>query len=187
MKKPRHSFESQVCTLTLAEGLAEYYEKNPALVRGDHLSAEAREFFRSHDTAHVVFGCGTSMPDEAVVKIASFFGTTEGFKVLRGYRLYESLDIYRRLPLLDTLRALAYAAYLVPRTIYRCAKQTRRWPWRDFEPDLAVPLHTLRMQFGIEVAHNDTGHSRADARGTEPRSGGGQEGSTGSAARGRPT
>lgn len=36
------------------------------------------EFFRCHDAAHVVFGCGTGLDDEAVVKIWSFFGTTRG-------------------------------------------------------------------------------------------------------------
>ena len=152
----RHSFEDQACPLTLAEGLAEYYQKNPALLRDDRLSPEAREFFRSHDTAHVVFGCGTSMTDEAVVKIASLFGTTEGFRVLRGYRLYESLDIYRRLDVLDTLRAVACAVVLVPRTIFRCMKQVAYWPWKDYQPHLGTPLTLLRDQFGITVTRTET-------------------------------
>lgn len=51
------------------------------------LSAEAEHFFRCHDTAHVVFRCGSTLDDEAAVKIASIFGTTAGFDVLKGYRL----------------------------------------------------------------------------------------------------
>jgi hypothetical protein len=47
-----HRYQSQACTMTLAEGIAEY----PA--------------------AHVVFGCGTPLDDEAAVKVASRFGTT---------------------------------------------------------------------------------------------------------------
>lgn len=87
----KHTFERQASRQTLGEGLAEYHEKNPGLRKDHELSIDAREFFRCHDVVHVVYGCSTSMPDEAVVKLASLFGTTAGFQVLKGYRLNESL------------------------------------------------------------------------------------------------
>ncbi len=63
-----HRFESPRSTQTLAEGLAEYLAAHPNLKRDDQLaSAEARQFFRAHDIVHVLYGCGTSMPDEAIV------------------------------------------------------------------------------------------------------------------------
>ena len=46
-------------TLTLESGLAEYYASRDDLVGGRGVSREAREFFRCHDAAHVVFGCST--------------------------------------------------------------------------------------------------------------------------------
>lgn len=77
MPSDSHEFESPNTTQSLAEGLAEYFAANPLLKRDEHLiSPEARQFFRSHDAVHVVYGCGTSMPDEAIVKLASIFGTT---------------------------------------------------------------------------------------------------------------
>lgn len=148
-----HRFESVSSTQTLAEALAEYYAANPALKRGSSLSLQAQEFFRCHDTVHVLYGCGTSMPDEAIVKLASLFGTTGGFSVLRGYRLHESLDIYRKLPLASTAVALLIAPYLISRTIWRCVRQRRPWPWAEHQQYTNTPLHELRAHFGIKVAH----------------------------------
>jgi len=149
-----HRFESPASTQTLAQGLAEYFAAHPELKREDQLaSAEARKFFRSHDIVHVLYGCGTSMPDEAIVKLASLFGTTGGVEVLRGYTHHETLPIYRRLPVRSTLLALLTAPYLVLRTIWRCSRQHRRWPWADNEQYMDRPLVELRAAFGIEVAH----------------------------------
>jgi hypothetical protein len=148
-----HQFESSASAQTLAEGLAEYYGANPELKRGAALSPEAREFFQAHDVVHVVYGCSTSMPDEAIVKLSSLFGSSAGLAVLRGYQLHESLDIYRRLPLRSTLAALMTAPYLVGRTIWRCTRQRAKWPWGDHRQFMQTPLRELRERFGIRVAH----------------------------------
>lgn len=150
-----HQFESAESRQPLAEGLAEYYAANPHLTRGASLSPEAGEFFRCHDTVHVLYGCGTTMPDEAVVKLASIFGTTGGLSVLKGYALHESVDIYRKLPLGSTARAVVAAPYLVTRTIWRCTRQPAKWPWSEHERYMRIPLRELRSEFGIEVAHRN--------------------------------
>lgn len=146
-------YQSPDSTQTLAEALTEYYALNPGLKRGDALSPEARAFFRSHDVVHVLYGCGTSMPDEAVVKLASVFGTTGGLSVLRGYRLHESLDIYRRLPLGSTIGALLASPFIFLRTLWRCARQQAKWPWSDHAQYMETPLRDLRARFGITVTH----------------------------------
>jgi hypothetical protein len=154
MRSLTHQFESQASTQTLREGLAEYFAAHPSLKRqGSLSSAEAREFFRSHDIVHVLYGCGTTMPDEAVVKLASLCGTTGGWAVLRGYTHHETLDIYTRLPLASTVLALLLAPYLVARTVWRCWRQPKRWPWTENQHLLDVPLFELRAEFGITVAH----------------------------------
>ena len=154
MASNKHQFESPRSLQTLAQGLAEYYASNPSLKRENSLrSAEAQQFFRSHDTVHVVYGCGTSMPDEAIVKLSSMFGTTGGLGVLRGYVNHETLDIYTKLPLGSTLLALVSSPYLIVRTLWRCAWQHKRWPWVAYEQHLNTPLYELRSLFGIKVAH----------------------------------
>ncbi len=154
MVKARHRFESQNSTQTLVEGLAEYFAANPFLKRDDGLiSPEAKQFFRSHDIVHVLYGCGTTMLDEAVVKLSSLMGTTAGLSVLRGYTHHETLDIYTKLPLGSTLLALLSAPYLIIRTLWRCSRQTQRWPWVEHQQFLDMPLNEVREKFGIKVAH----------------------------------
>lgn len=153
-----HRFQSPLSTQTLAEGLSEYFKAHPDLKREEHLvSADARQFFRSHDIVHVLYGCDTSMSDEAIVKLASLVGTTGGLRILRGYAHHETLDIYRRLPLASTLVALLASPYLIVRTIWRCSRQRRRWPWIENEQFMAVSLAELRAAFGIRVAHERHG------------------------------
>ena len=137
---------------SLADGLAEYHREHPFLTRGDQLSADAREFFRNHDVVHVVYGCGTSLTHEAVVKLSSFFGTTGGREAIDGYRLNESHDIYKTLRLVDILTTIAHAFIVVPRTLWRCARQTAQWPWAGHEAHLNTPLRDLRARYHIRVA-----------------------------------
>ncbi|MBI1200101.1 MAG: hypothetical protein GC203_19755 [Phenylobacterium sp.] len=145
------AFQPQDSAMTLAEGLAEYYEKHPLLKRGATLPAPAQDFFRCHDAAHIVFGCDTSLANEAVVKLSSIFGTTAGLGVLKGYALYDSLDIYRKLPPGEVLDVIARAVVIAPRTIARRLRQTKRWPWSRFEAFLDWPLVEIRREFGIYV------------------------------------
>lgn len=155
-------FEQQDSAQTLAEGLAEYHAANPGLLAERDQSPAARAWFRSHDVAHVVFGCGTSLPDEAAVKIASLLGTTAGLGVLRGYRLHEARRIYRRIGACEVAGTLLAALVVVPRTAWRCLRQRRHWPWDGFEAHAQQPLAELRRAFGITVAR-PRGRSRADA------------------------
>jgi hypothetical protein len=148
-----HHFQSPNSPQTLAEGLAEYFAANPGLKRDAQLlSPDARQFFRSHDAVHVVYGCGTTMPDEAIVKLASLFGTTGGLGVLRGYAHHETLDIYRKLPVGETALAILASPFLIARTAWRCMRQARRWPWDQYDDYLDMPLREIRARFGIKVA-----------------------------------
>ena len=154
MAVSRHQFESALSTQTLAQGLAEYFAANPSLKRQETLlSTEARQFFGSHDIVHVLYGCGTTMPDEAIVKLTSLFGTTGGFQVLRGYANYETLDIYTKLPPRSTMLALVMSPYLIVRTLWRCTLQTQRWPWAENQQYMNATLVELRSKFRIKVAH----------------------------------
>jgi hypothetical protein len=156
------SYELQDSSQTLAEAIAEYHAANPGLANLRDMSPQAQSFFRSHDAAHVVFGCSTALDHEAIVKIASIFGTTAGWSVLGGYRLHEAIEIYKQLRLREILKSIAHSVVLVPRTALRCLRQRERWPWTEFEDFLGVPLRDIRRQFGIVVANNG-------ARANEPR------------------
>ncbi len=138
-------------TLTLESGLAEYSASRDDLVGGRGVSREAREFFRCHDAAHVVFGCSTTLLNEAMVKIWSFFGTTRGLSLVREYRLPESQEIYEQLKWGPIGRTALRSVTVVPRVMARCSRMHKRWPWSEFEPYRPVALRELRHEYGIQV------------------------------------
>ena len=135
--------------LTLAEGLHEYYASRTGLVDGRGASPEAREFFLCHDAAHVVFGCTTTLQDEAIVKIWSFLGTTAGLRLVRAYRLPESQDIYEQLQWGEIVRTTFRSFLVVPIVVWRCIRMREKWPWSDFESYLGQTLSEIRREFGI--------------------------------------
>jgi len=133
------------------------------------LSPEARQFFRSLDAVHVVYGCGTTLPEEAMVKLASIFGTTGRLGVLRGYAHHETLDIYRKLPAGETALTILASPFLIARTAWCCMRQSRRWPWDRYDEYLEVPLGEIRARFGIKAARGCWAGRRTRRSG--PRSG----------------
>lgn len=145
------AYQQPLSSQTLREGLAEYRDAHDGLVVGRGLSEAAREFFRCHDVAHVVFGCSTSLTNEAMVKIWSFFGTTAGLGLLRAYRLPESQEIYAEIPARAVPGTALRSLVLVPRVLAGCLRMTERWPWSDHDAYLDAPLCELRGRYGIEV------------------------------------
>ena len=73
--------------------------------------------------------------------------------MLRGYARHEAFDIYCRLDGREVLATAVAAPWVVPRTLWRCLRQRRRWPWARFDALLDQPLDQLRGEYGIRVAH----------------------------------
>ncbi|MFK8031769.1 MAG: hypothetical protein AB8G18_16150 [Gammaproteobacteria bacterium] len=146
------NYQIQNSNQTLADGIAEFYAVHAQQIQTREPSAEAQEFFRCHDVAHVVFGCDVSLADELVVKISSMFGTSAGIGVLKGYRLPESKETYEKISFGSIVVTAAKALFLIPRTLFRCFKMHKRWQWDAFESHLNQPLKLIREEFGVVVA-----------------------------------
>jgi hypothetical protein len=84
------------------------------------------------------------------VKAWSFFGTSAGFALWRGYRLPESKEIYETITWRDTASTAARAVVAVPLVLGRCLRMRKRWPWADFERHLEVSLREIRREYGIQ-------------------------------------
>ena len=145
------SFQIPDCEMTLEAGLSEYYGSCDDLVAGSGISDSARKFFRSHDVAHVVFGCSTTLTNEAMVKIWSFFGTTAGLSLLRDYRSPESKEIYEQIKWSDVPGTALRSMVNVPVVLFRCLGMHKRWPWSDFDQYRNVRLSEIRREYGIRV------------------------------------
>ncbi len=138
--------------MTLQQGLEEYYASRDDLQHGRGMSAAAMDFFRFHDTVHVVFGCNTELPSEAGVKMWSFFGTDAGLKRLhQGYRLDESKEIYTSIGFSQIVDAGLRSLSIVPVVMFHSFRMKKRWHWSDFDEYLTIPLKSIREEFGITL------------------------------------
>jgi hypothetical protein len=144
-------YQNPETTLTLESGLAEYYASRDDLAKGRSMSPQAEEFFRCHDAAHVVFGCSTTLINEAMVKLWSFFGTTRGLGLIREYRLPESQEIYQQLDWGSIGHTAIRSLTVSPRVMARCVRMHKRWPWSGFDAYRQVALGELRREYGIQI------------------------------------
>ncbi len=152
--KIMHAYQFQNSRQTLTEGIAEYFDVHMVHFNTRENTPEAGEFFRCHDTAHVIFGCDISLTDEAIVKLCSLFGTTAKWRVLTGYNLTESKDIYSQLKIIDIFKTIINSLGFAPVTLWRCKRMTKLWPWDDYAGYSNRSLADIRKEFGINVPHN---------------------------------
>ncbi|MEQ9306394.1 MAG: hypothetical protein RJQ14_20955, partial [Marinoscillum sp.] len=63
---------------TLRQGLQQFYEEHMGYLshNKEGIPENIKNFFKSHDIAHVLFGCDISLFGEGAVKIWTIFGTT---------------------------------------------------------------------------------------------------------------
>lgn len=136
------------CSLTLAEGLAEFAAADPGLLPpGD---GELREFIRAHDACHVLFGLGTSVEDEAVADTWTIFGSDIG---LRRYASYlKHPEIAGLINQIGGWRMTVGSARALPRVLRAIARARRMrapWPFFAYAQALDVPIAALRRRYGV--------------------------------------
>lgn len=149
----RCAYQEQGSSQTLREGLAEYRQANAAIIE-DGDSEEGASLFRSHDVCHVIFGCNTSLAQEAAVDLWTIFGVDIRLRDYLAYlKLPEVQDILRAVGYGRTLRESVKALPALARVIRNARRMHKKWPWIDHEPYLDRSLASLRDEFGIRVVH----------------------------------
>jgi len=139
------------CSLTLAEALAEFREVHSDSLYPREMSDDSTEFFRRHDIAHVVFGCDTSLLNEAMVKLWTIFGTTLGFwKHIGAYSRTETTNIVKDLRPAAVVGTGFRTIALFPRVLARCRAMKKPWPWAEPDPYLNQRLVDIRRDFNIK-------------------------------------
>lgn len=140
-------------TMTLREGLEEYYTTIENLITEENASSpEIGELFHFHDVCHVLFGCDTSIHGEALVDTWSIFGTTVTLKTYQKYlAASDTQSIFESMTFDDMMEALTETTTQTPKAFWRATHMTKKWPFREHEQHLDRPLNELREEFGIEV------------------------------------
>ncbi len=150
----RGRYQLAETTMTLREGLAEYYEVNPGLSDPATLRDPASAtYFHNHDCTHVVFGTHTAPLHEGVNDfwtifgvdirlrdyVGGFFATTESKKIAKSFGTWDTI--------VQTLRSLR----LVFDIRRRAKAMHQKWPWTPPNALLDRPLVEIRRSYGIAV------------------------------------
>lgn len=135
--------------MTLAEGLAEYRLRHPARNLEGAMPPRAAQIFHAHDLCQVVFGCDTTVEQDAMADAWTLFGTDAGMWALMQYR---RLPAARANPgmlrfLLDTTRALPR----LQRVARHARGMRRKWPFLGGRAYEHWPLDRIRASFGIRL------------------------------------
>ena len=157
----RGRYQLADCTMTLREGLADYYRVNPGLSDPDHIvDPKSARYFRNHDATHVVFGTHTSVLNESVNDLLTMLGVSIRWRdYLMGFlATAESKEISKDYLATTSVRAslalLGHTVRLLPSVWRHARAMKKKWPW-DSSPELDRPLDELRAEYGIEVLHPD--------------------------------
>lgn len=140
--------------ITLREGLQKFYmdyrDYHSHTKQG--ISNDVKEFFKSHDIAHVLFNCDISLFGEGKVKIWIIFGTTLGFwNHFHEYRKANAYRLSKNFTFSHVLKNIFKFLYAIPVVIYKAKKMSKPWPWSGFEPYMDNPISEIRKEFNIMV------------------------------------
>jgi hypothetical protein len=146
------SYQEQEAALSLQAGLEEYRSGFTGLLDESELPSRAARFFRAHDICHVVFGCDTSVPQEAMADTWSVFGTSLGFEAYLDYlRLPQANNIFRQVGYGRTAWETLRVSPRLVRVMIRARQMARPWPFWDNDQYLDVPLKKIREEFNIRL------------------------------------
>lgn len=140
--------------ITLRQGLENFRNQYKYHLSHDKKDAsnKAKVFFKSHDVAHVVFGCDISLYGEGTVKIWTIFGTTLGFwKHIRGYQDANAFGLSKNFTFLHIVKNIFKFLIAIPRIIIRAKQMSKPWNWTGFEQYLDTPISKIREEFNIKV------------------------------------
>ena len=146
------SYQEQEATLSLQTGLEEYRSGFPGLLDASELPSRAARFFHAHDICHVVFGCDTSVAQEAMADTWSVFGTSLGFGAYLDYlRLPQANNIFRQIGYGRTAWETLRVSPRLVQVIIRARHMARPWPFWDNDQYLGIPLKKIREEFNIRL------------------------------------
>ncbi|MCB9744742.1 MAG: hypothetical protein H6740_19260 [Alphaproteobacteria bacterium] len=153
------------CTLTLREGLDQYFSTFEGRFDPDACSTEETgEMFRCHDAAHVVFGTNTTLREETLTDAWTLSATditwADGWAYAKSQ---ESGDIFRMLGLMGILKSLLLALPDVPRVLARARRMNAKWGWYDWRDHLDRRLCDIRAELGLEILGGELEEAPAKA------------------------
>lgn len=145
-------YQQPETSMTLTEGLAEYYAVHDNVTPPTEHRPEAAELFQYHDIGHVVFGTTTDLLDEARTDTWLLFGCDVGFV---GYSRYFKLPEAKAAFDMVGWREVLRGSWPLTKAMWGVWRRTRamrkKWTWVPAESTFARSLKDIRDEWGIRV------------------------------------
>ena len=138
--------------ITLREGLSIFKNRNSKYFSEQEYKKEGQEFIESHDIAHVVFGCNTTLYGEGIVKIWTTFGSNLSFwEVTKGYKNVNAHELASEYSAKHVVPSLFKLLRDIPLAILRSKKMKKPWPFYSYHPHLDHTLFEIRKEYNIQI------------------------------------
>lgn len=146
------SFQLQRCTLTLREGLDEFYEINEGIFSRPKPDTPWTKLLVSHDIGHVFFGVNTSILDETAGDFWTLLATDLSAKEYMAYASSpEGKKLIAEVGTINIIKSLVLGLPLFYQIFWRRKKMSRKWKVNDYQKYMDVPLGELRAEFNLSI------------------------------------
>ena len=153
-----YRFQEQDSTLTLREGLDEFYAINSQFKELVEKNSPNARVFKEHDYTHVLFGLGTSIEEESLLDTYVIWGMKFNWRVIIDFYKdpeYKEVigDIVTKhggywgiFKIYLSLISLKFKVFL------KCLVMTKKWNYHDISEDmLDTNLKDLREEYNIDL------------------------------------
>ena len=149
-------YTEQNCSMTLKEGLEEYYNSNSKQVKE---FAEKIPFFVYHDITHVIFGLGTSIEEESLLDTWTLRGTDITWKQIYRYTFDKNLRNLTKVIVKDQggwLKVIRVVIKCIPKKrkirFNRIPQMKKKWPYSNVSENVMLErINDIRNEYGIKV------------------------------------
>lgn len=150
-------YSNKIDNLTLAQALQIHYELNPQFTKWFNYQEEIlKKNIKSHDIAHIIFGCNTSLTGEMSVELWTLFANNlpkgEYIKLVKNSNINkEPFKIIKRIGYLKVLFVFTTNLWKVPVIWFASRKLVKKWPFFEEELLIGLTVGNIRKEYGIKV------------------------------------
>ena len=138
--------------LTLRQGLAEYYQKNPGYDGEGEFLGTPRETVIGHDLVHVVFDLGSSSEEELIVEVMTAFACILPLKEIKKMpKVKFATELWKTFGPWRLIRRFVLSSPRMLRAFLKAMRMKKKWPHFNYQKYLDIPLKDIREEFGIEL------------------------------------
>ena len=151
------TYTQQNCSMTLQEGLDEYYTSNSSRI--EEYADKYGKFLIYHDLTHVIFGLGTSLKEESMLDTWTIRGTDITWKQIYKYTFDKNLRNLTKIIVKDQggwLKVIRVVIKCIPKKrkirINRIPQMKKKWPYSNVKENIMLEsINNIRNEYGIKI------------------------------------